>query len=888
MTTHNRMSQQRGFSLIEILIAVVVMSIGLLALANLQTTLVRESSQAKARSVGLNLAKEKLEEIRGYRTIDAYRAWDSSTGPEIIDASDGGLGGVAYEREWTVERFAWDEVEGQFESVANTGALAAEYAKNNEFKRFVVTVSWADATGAEQSISLEDAVGAIDPSDTSRVFKSRSNTRPRGPRVRINDPSSEAGVIPIAIGDGSETAATNPRPVVKSQGSSSALIETSYDIFTYAALNDGTARAQARVETSLVGCRCNSANAPTGGAFRPTVWNGTRYEPPASTPTALAGPVTISGNQTPQSTMCAACCRDHHDPTEIAGPKFSPRRSNHSHFGWTNGVLNNTAATAGQEYREACRLIRVDGIMRVAADPYNEFFNLLRTRDDFTSPIPDDLAVSGYQDFVIEYLEQQFVSGSESTYNTSLSPETGNALAEANGLNDATEDVERGDVRWLHSRGLYVDFLEEDAIQALTEAKDACDTDEDTLTECVLRVLPFTSINLTEISRWTPASAADSGGNVLVVTNNDFITADAEVNPVRGKASVSTNASAGGEADASAAIRKTSSGLAVMTTAINGDESTPKSDAQRFRIAAMSPCGNDRLPSDPVFSLLSTTKSTSATCDSPATTPTALRLQLRYANTLVPVSELQFVLSGPGGQLYALDLSQLPQDATSIDSVFTFTPASTILGGQWTLSVRYTGTRFNRVREITQMEWGLQFLVGGSYTVSFASYPFAPASTPTILANPSATCNPALSGSDAPNPYDCTATLLDRSTVLTVSNYNYRGGNVAYNENFACTRNNQPTVQCPFSGTNRPTCRNFRVASATNGSLQGLVGSIVNSGKGNESTRISFSNVSDDDAIVLTMEEEATLPGGYSCTYTGNSNNACSNATLTFNTNACD
>ena len=85
----------RGFSLIEVLIAVVLLSFGLLALAALQTRLIQASAEAKAQSVAISLAKDKLEEIRSYTSITAYRALDSGSDPandpRLVDAS-GSLG----------------------------------------------------------------------------------------------------------------------------------------------------------------------------------------------------------------------------------------------------------------------------------------------------------------------------------------------------------------------------------------------------------------------------------------------------------------------------------------------------------------------------------------------------------------------------------------------------------------------------------------------------------------------------------------------------------------------------------------------------------------------------------------------------------------------------
>ncbi|VXB45232.1 Type IV pilus modification protein PilV [Luteimonas sp. 9C] len=60
-------STQRGFSMIEVLIAIVVLAIGLLGFALLQTTNLRYTQSANNRTMATNLAYSLLDQMRSNR-----------------------------------------------------------------------------------------------------------------------------------------------------------------------------------------------------------------------------------------------------------------------------------------------------------------------------------------------------------------------------------------------------------------------------------------------------------------------------------------------------------------------------------------------------------------------------------------------------------------------------------------------------------------------------------------------------------------------------------------------------------------------------------------------------------------------------------------------------
>lgn len=583
-----------GFSLLEVLIAVVVLSFGLLALTALQSRIFQASAEAKAQSIALSLAKTKVEDMRSFMNMAQYEALSSGT-----DASTT-LDGTSYARSWTVRRYAVPVGGTSFQQYGTvTGTLPAAYAPNREFKTVEVAVTWTDASGLSRSVRMEDAIAGIDPQDSARNQRSRSG-RSRGPKVMIYDPGTEAGVIPIAVGDGSETAATNPKPVVAGRDGDS-LVETRFDVITYAGLSGGVAQAQARVETTVVRCKCN-LTATSGTYYRPTYWNGQRYAVPDSVQgTAPARAATLRNNDPPQSRYCDACCRDHHDVSVPTGkPKVSPYRNAHTHQVKVDGTWRNAAA--GEEYYEACRLIRVDGIFNVAADLANDSYNLLETRDNATDWAPSESAKTAYQNFVLNYLQNRYVTPT-SGFNSRVAPTTEQTAAlDA----PALIEIERSsDQRWLHSRGLFVDYLEQEARDAIVDAKAACrssaggDPTASDLRTCVLKVLPFTSINMTEIADWRSSDTDE-----IEVLNNNFVEADEALTPVKGGVLPGSNPTTNARANAITTTGHSTSGLLGIHQEwpINAEEdpyTTPasllgKADAQEFQIVGSS--NNDSVP----------------------------------------------------------------------------------------------------------------------------------------------------------------------------------------------------------------------------------------------------------------------------------------------------
>lgn len=580
---HASPQQHGGFSLIEVLIAAAVMAVGLMALAALQASIARNAADARARSqiaafADLVIERQRSAASGGFNAIPAANQW---TAAELaaVQASAG------------VSDLAVNLASTHFEGRTGTfvacdavcGAALPDSAP--QYKQLRVETSWRDVSGNQRSFNVVSVLSPRTTGDSRLPYNSATagnNGSGKRPVVRTDTPV-QTGVIPIAIGDNTDTAATNPRPEIAGKKNNESIVGTSYEVLTYRNEDSSTVQTQRRVETKVIACTCSFGAAPTGDfagtAQWPAFWNGERYvvyEPdskdkaPGALITSPAGPK--SGAV--QDELCTDCCRDHHDKASGTDVRFDPYREDHKHWRLQGGVL--VEATSG-DYLEACRMIRVDGFWRTAADLDAKHFGLIATTNNATTPVPTAEAVGFYESFVLDFLKANYTPGA-----TAAEAEP---LFDSKGLNNPAElTIARPptlDTRYMHARGLYVDHIETVAQDRIQKAADTCPTGK-TKADCVLPLLPFTSINTTELAFWSPtepSALSVSSGSSLVF--NPALPTRGRVNALAGAATNATGA-------ARAEIRPSNSGVAIAASGVDPDDDADLGDQQQFRVQGSS------------------------------------------------------------------------------------------------------------------------------------------------------------------------------------------------------------------------------------------------------------------------------------------------------------
>lgn len=138
--TKNFATRQRGFTMLEVLISVVVLSIGLLGIAGLQATGQRNNHSAYLRSQATALAYDMIDRMRANQagvTSGAYNAINTTTNtytdPGCITSGCS-----------TAQMAQYDMYEWQTQLAARLPSGNGIVAGNGAGTNFTVTVMWDD------------------------------------------------------------------------------------------------------------------------------------------------------------------------------------------------------------------------------------------------------------------------------------------------------------------------------------------------------------------------------------------------------------------------------------------------------------------------------------------------------------------------------------------------------------------------------------------------------------------------------------------------------------------------------------------------------------------------------------------------------------------------
>lgn len=177
MTTRHvrRLPAQRGFSLIEAMIALLVMAFGMLALAGMQLNLSRNADVAKQRTEAMRIAQERVEQARSYTSlVTAVGAIDWAN--LVADVASP----------------ATVTTNAQFNVAVTAGGVVGDAAR-----ALRVAVTWTDRAGDAQRVDLSTVVSKNDPKDPGFLGNplplNTTLKRPKNRNINIPIPALDLG-----------------------------------------------------------------------------------------------------------------------------------------------------------------------------------------------------------------------------------------------------------------------------------------------------------------------------------------------------------------------------------------------------------------------------------------------------------------------------------------------------------------------------------------------------------------------------------------------------------------------------------------------------------------------------------------------------------------------
>lgn len=563
-----------GFSLIEVMIAVVVLSFGLLALAALQASLFRAGAESKARTNATAIAQEVVEDAKTFAFLAppsaTYPVADTYAGLATANLGTQEISGAIYHICRQVWRYRSAIGANTFDGLDATaaekttspatssggsvsmagctttaGSVETPGGGVSEFKEVRVTVAWMGADAQLKSVALTDAIAAIAPADALQIVKGPLDAL-RGPEFWIEPPNKDnPSVVPIAIGEDQSAASTNPVPRRFSKVDSNTAA-TVFSILKFTGSATGPeVLLNSENETANVTCRCSTGSgdlyksSPTNPAFQPTVWNGKQlaYMEPQPLPSGTKiGLFEDKGTSAKDiEVMCDTCCRDHHE-SNSRNPRPDPHRviSASEENGTEHYLFSdlNTPISTGI-YSEACQLQLVAGRYRITVDPKQSFLVSVPLNDLKTGYEPANFG-NRYSDLVVQYLQEsvsalpagylsptaQFPPFIESRYACKGTGDLSCDPGYSDILDPAPNYLAKGMSKQVVSFGLYVDYINADTKKAYecaaspsTNTGRDCDGLRD---RNPLETLPFYAINVANLGVWT----VDAKGQEWLVVNS--------------------------------------------------------------------------------------------------------------------------------------------------------------------------------------------------------------------------------------------------------------------------------------------------------------------------------------------------------------------------------
>jgi type IV pilus assembly protein PilV len=149
MKTHLR--RGAGFSIVEVMVALVVLAVGMLGIASLYVTTLRSSASAMSRMQAVNLATDLADRIRANRFAGTTYA-----GTEAADNACKGTKNCTKEEMAKNDLYLWQQQIDDLlpgSATESQGTVAYTAGVGDEPDKYTITVAWKEpGTAADEAI----------------------------------------------------------------------------------------------------------------------------------------------------------------------------------------------------------------------------------------------------------------------------------------------------------------------------------------------------------------------------------------------------------------------------------------------------------------------------------------------------------------------------------------------------------------------------------------------------------------------------------------------------------------------------------------------------------------------------------------------------------------